>query len=323
LPWGLFILLFSGLLVLWAWLVVYTMWMLTHPPRRTYAWAVARSLPGDPSEIVLTSGTRGLAYEAWLLLSRGRELPVWDVCGLDPSGPTIIVTHGWGDSRVAMLGRVAALAPVMSRLIVWDMPGHGDSPRGSTCELGVREHEDLRALIERVLDESGQRGDRNARPLLLFGFSLGAGVSLVAAADEAARISAVIAEAPYRIPPTPARNVCRLRGLPYRTTLPAAMLLLGLMKGQGTAWGRAAFRGTRDGVPSFDRLRVAQRMRGGVKLLVVHAKADPVCPIEDGREIAGAGHKGRVLELEHAGHTDVWTRSELVEKIVGAIRELT
>src|SRR5204862_21161 len=151
-----------GLLVLWAGTVIGTAWMLTHPPKRTYASAVARGRPGDPSE--LDTPRR---FESWSFTSRGKQFPVWEVAGDDPVGPTIVMTHGWADSRIGALVRVGALAPVASRIIMWDLEGHGEAP--GWCALGLRETEDLIALAERC-------GSR----LVLYGWSLGAGVSLVA-----------------------------------------------------------------------------------------------------------------------------------------------
>jgi len=74
---GLLILLLVGLATFWIACVGGAAWMLTHPPRRTYASAVARGRPGAPDE--LPNG--GRVYESWLLSSRGLSLPVWDMPG--------------------------------------------------------------------------------------------------------------------------------------------------------------------------------------------------------------------------------------------------
>ena len=121
---------------------------------------------------------------------------------------------------------------------------------------------------------------------MLFGWSLGAGVSIAAAA-ECERVVGVIAESPYRLAATPAGNVLQARSMPWRVNLPLALRLVG---------SEAEWRG-------FDRCDVAARLR--VPLLVIHGEADVVSPIEDGRAIAAAG-RGEFVPLV-AGHNDVWT----------------
>lgn len=291
---GLLILLAEGLAVCLVGGIGYVIWMLTHPPRRTYASALSRGRPGTPAEL---DGKP--AFEEWRFKSRGLDLPVWDLRGrLEPGrGPTVILTHGWGDSRVGALARVPALQPCCSRLVLWDMAGHGEAP--GRCTLGARDVEDLLALIDRV-QEPGV-------PLVLFGWSLGAGVSVAAAARTASGIVAgVVAEAPYRVPQTPARNVLRLRQLPHRWNLAPALWCIGLDVGAGAGW-----RG-------FDRALHAARL--SCPLLAIHGSLDEVSPIQDGRDIAKAAPRGRILELPEAGHYGLWTDVRFAEPCAREMR---
>ncbi|HMN42554.1 MAG TPA: alpha/beta hydrolase [Phycisphaerales bacterium] len=326
---GLLILLALGLLLAWASMVLYTAWVLIHPARRTYGFAVARNLPGDPSELLVGDPpTRGLAFASWTFRSRSRDLPVWDVQGLSPSGPTIILTHGWGDSRVMMLSRLAGLAPLAARLILWDLPAHGDSPPGGFT-LRAREHEDLIALIDTLTtdgatDRAAERSVPGASRLILYGASLGAGVSIVAAAARAARprpalaspIAAVIAEAPYRIPRVPARNVLRVRGLPYRATLRPAMALLGLRFGYGLSWALSPTAG------GFDTALHAARLPASVPLLVLHGSLDPISPPEDAQAIVAAAPKSTLAMIDGAGHNNLWTDPAFAAQCSAAVRSL-
>lgn len=300
-PWGLFILLLTGLVVGWVLLVCYTIALLVRPPRRSYAYAVSRGFAGDPSEILISGrDTRGLEYIEWTFRSRGRDLPVWDVRGLDPQGPVIIITHGFGESRVMALPRVMGLAPLASRLIVWDLPAHGEAARGGFT-LGASEHQDLLALIQELTGPG--RGERvTIDRLVLYGSSLGAGVSIVAAATLGASGHAprsVIAEAPYRAPITPARNVFRLRGMPYRSNLSVALGLLGLVRGFGTTWAGATG-GT------FDRAAWAGKLPSSTPLLVLHGTLDEISPVADGEAIAHAASAGRMVRIADGGHHDLW-----------------
>lgn len=296
---GLLLTLALGLTTAYIASVAYCAWVLTHPPRRNYAWAVARNLPGDPSEVRshATDAAGGLAYESWAFRSGPRELPVWDIAGLDPAGPVIIFTHGWGDSRVVALSRLAAFARFASRVVAWDLPGHGECPRwgaAGLCRLGSHEAADLVRLVERV--------DAPPDRLVLAGSSLGAGVCIEAVGRGLVRPRGVIAEAPYRVPIVPARNVMRNAGLPWRLNLPVAQALLGLWFARDPRWPWGGGR-----LP-FDRRDWAAHLADrGVPLLVIHGDRDAVCPLDDGRDIAVAG-RARLEIIEGGEHTNLWTQ---------------
>jgi pimeloyl-ACP methyl ester carboxylesterase len=236
------------------------------------------------------------AFTAWTFESRGLELAAWDIAGERADGAVVILTHGWGDSRVGGLSRVEAVVKAASRVILWDMAGHGESQ--GRCTLGVREVEDLLALIEKVRGESG---------VVLYGWSLGAGVS-IAAATRSEHVRAVVAESAYRLAMTPARAVIQGWGLPWRINLPLALAWVGWRAGVGVRW-----RG-------FDRAEVARGLR--VPMLVLHGEEDGVSPVEDGRAIAEAG-RGVFVALAGAGHHGMWTgetRGECV-RVVGEFVE--
>jgi len=302
---GLLMLLGAGLALFVLAVICVTAWTLTHPARRSYAWAVARGVPGDPSEVRLP-GMGRVEFSQWFLRSRGRDLPVWDIAGFATAGPVAIVTHGWADSRVVVLSRLPALLPHCRRVVVWDLPGHGDSP--GCCTLGTREVEDL----ERLLEEVG-----TGAPVILYGSSLGAGLSIVvaAAAGAASPIVGVIAEAPYRVPRVPAERVLAARGLPWRWNLPPAMAGLGLWLGHGLSW---AGRGSAGG---FDRAAHAANLR--VPLLVLHGTEDEVCPVQDGRAIAAAvpAGRGRIVEIAGAAHNNLWTDERFIPVCEEAVAE--
>lgn len=262
-------------------------WRLRHPPRRTYASALARSQPADPSEL-----SPPLAYEAWSFRSRGLDLPVWDIRGRRPRGPVIVFTPGWGDSRIGSLPRALALAQYASRLIAWDPPGLGEAP--GTSSLGIHEPEDLAALV----------GHLNTTLVVLVGWSLGGGISIAAAADPrlAGRVHGVIAEAPYRFPDTPARNVLRAASLPHGLSLTGAMWLC-----------RLGGRRRRD----FDRCAHAARLP--CPLLVVHGDADAVSPPADGRAIADAAPRAHFAAIPAGDHNRLWTDPAMLEATLAAV----
>lgn len=324
-----------GLLLALAWLIVVTMRSLARPQRRTEAWAVARSRPADPSELPTPRRFETIDFK-YNALESG---PIWLIDGDNPSGPVVIFSHGWGESKIDVLQRIDALAPHCSRIIAWDLPGHGESPRGSS-PLGTSEWNQLTHLVELAqgedLDARSQEADEmdatledeadweaffNAPPkpgapkVILYGYSLGAGVSIEVGADRPNRIAAVIAESPYRLAATPARNMLTLKRLPWRINLPPAMFLLGLWRHRGPRW------------TGFDRAKLASDLR--CPLLVIHGDADEISPIEDGQQIAeaagtaplddstpdapGRPTSGTFITLPGATHFDLWTDAQQAE----------
>lgn len=268
-----------------------TMYVLMHPPRRTYAAAVSRGRPGVPSEVPPPDGP--IEFDQWMFPTRGRECPVWDVRGERPRGPVVVLSHGWGDSRIGALSRLGCVRRHASRVVAWDMPGHGESP--GVCSLGTREVDDLLGLIARVREPNVE--------MVLYGWSLGAGVSIAAAArgvgERTVRIAGVIAESPYRMAPTPARNVLRDRRLPHGWNVTAAFWLLGLDFGVGPTWSRRG---------GFDRAELAERLT--CPLLVLHGDQDRVSPMEDGVEIARRARQGCVARIQGGGHVGLWSDAE-------------
>lgn len=280
---GLILLLALGALLYWLALVGWTFRLLTCPPRQTYASAVSKARPGDPGEL-----DTPLAFESWSLQSVGRDIKVWEIPGRAPGGPVAIVTHGWGSGKVNALKRVPLLAGLCTRVMLWDLPGHGES--GGRCTLGLREVDDLLALIERVGVE---------RPIVLCGSSMGAGVSIAAAARSKA-VALVVAEAPYRLAPTPARNVLRSRHAPTALNLAPALSLLGLLA--SGRWTGPRLDSARFG--TFDRAAHAAGL--ACPLLVLHGDSDTTCPIEDGKAIALAAPCGRFLVISGGTHHNLW-----------------
>ena len=289
---GLFNLLLVGLLLfigLTAWMVLDR---LRRPPRRSYATAVARAEPGDPGELAPPRRFRAFSFTAPAGRASGPlDLPAWEIEGDLPGntdGPDVIVCPGWGDSKLGVLPRMEGLGPIARRVIAYDPAGMGEAP--GKCNLGT--DADAHALV--ALVES--LGTDQASPVVLFGWSMGAGIALHAATilDERGRGPvAVIAEAPYRLVATPVVNYLKLVRLPHRTTKPIALTFLG--------W---RLRGTLDW-SGFDRAGFAARLR--CPLLVIHGSKDEICPIDDGRRVASAAKSALCIEVAGAGHNNLWT----------------
>ncbi len=296
-PVGLVILFTLGFAVFWAFLVLLTLYALLRPARRTYAWCVSRSVPADPGEL-----TPPRPFEQGQTTEPSRPhatCPTWTIPGDRPDGPAAIFCHGWGESRQAVLQRLDALLPHCSRVIAWDMPGHGEASPGR-ARMGTTEHRTLLALLDEQADEQP-----SSPGVLLVGFSFGGGICLRAAIERPGRVIGVIAEAPYRLPWTPARFVMASAGYPHRLSLRPALFLAGLLLDDNPLW-----RG-------FDRAALASRL--GCPLLVLHAVGDEMCPIADGRAIAAAAPVARLIEFDGVGHTSLWLDATARERAIEAV----
>ncbi|MBL8746530.1 MAG: alpha/beta hydrolase [Phycisphaerae bacterium] len=309
---GLLRLLLLGLLIAMTLAVIAIVRQLRNPPRRTYASALRRNQPGDPSELPPPLGPR--AFRAFTFAaprstrSAGTiQLPAWDIAADDPLGPVVLCTPGWGDSKLGVLARLAPLLPHASRVIAWDPAGMGESPADSRCNLGT--DADVLALCA-LAHACASPHTSPPAPLLLLGWSLGAGVSIVAAsrlAQEGNAPIAVIAEAPYRLGRTPVINYLRAIGLPYRIVEPIAAACLGL-----------TLRGTLDW-STFDRARHAAGLP--CPLLVIHGTLDAICPHEDGQRIAAAAPRSLFISIEGAGHNDLWSIRKFTDQCAAAIQD--
>ena len=270
----------------------HTMRRFRSPPRRTYGAAVARNIPGDPSE--LESARDFTPFE---FLSRGHRCAAWDIPGDNPAGPIVFCTPGWGDSMIGVLARIEPLLAHASRIIAWDPPGLGETP--GKWLMGSREHF---MLLDLVRDVAGE----GAPPVVLLGWSAGAGTAIAAAAVDAGGgdaggagatdtpiISGVIAEAPYRFPWTPAFSVMRNEALPWRVNGPFAFAILGVR-----LMGHPLWRG-------FDRAGFAVGVR--CPLLLIHPVDDEICPFADSQAIADAAPDATLIPLPGAGHNNLWT----------------
>lgn len=313
---GLIRLLLLGLAIAMFLAVVAIVRQLRNPPRRTYASALKRNQPGDPSELPPPLGPR--AFRSFTFTApRGRnpartiQLSAWEIPGDNPSGggPIIICSPGWGDSKIGILARLAPLLPHASRIIAWDPSGMGESPKDSRCNLGTdADVEALCALVRASV--STQAASLKAQGVILFGWSLGAGVSIVAAsrlASEGLAIAGVIAEAPYRLARTPVVNYLRAIGLPYRVVEPIAAAWLGLTLRGSFNWD------------SFDRAKHAANLP--CPLLVIHGTLDAICPHEDGQRIAAAARRSLFISIEGAGHNDLWAIQKYTDQCSAAIQD--
>src|SRR6267142_2192313 len=144
---GIVILLAIALALLVAMLTSMLAWEITHPPRHTVAYALARGMASSPDDL-------GLEFESWTLdRPDGARLPIWDISNPkseieNPQSLTAVFIHGWGHSRIDALARIKPFDQICLRIIMYDLRGHGDA-EGSVSRLGDGEDHDLIALLQR------------------------------------------------------------------------------------------------------------------------------------------------------------------------------
>jgi pimeloyl-ACP methyl ester carboxylesterase len=275
---GLAILLLIGLALVLAAGTLAVVRAVTHPPRKTYAAALAKGDPTDPADL----GREGQAIT--LHFSDGATAPGYVIAGDRADGPTVLILHGFGDSRYGAMTWIDRLAPHARRLVVFDQRGHGEA--SSPYPLaGEQEAADALSVLDQ-LDEAG--------PCVLFGYSMGAQIAIAAACRAAktgdSRIAGVIAEGPYRRWREPLAAMLRCHRLPAEPFLTLAQGLVALRLGKAVRFDRAA-----------DAARLA------CPLLVLHGENDPICPLPAAQAIAEAAPHGKLVTFPDGRHLDLVT----------------
>jgi pimeloyl-ACP methyl ester carboxylesterase len=265
----------------------------THPPRLTFGAAIGRGLPPSPAEV----GFRFSEHLLRLASSKADGSPdatlAWLVQGTAPPStapaPIFVVTHSWGDSRYASARYLAHLAPLASFVLLYDTRGHGDSTPDA-CDLGTTEADDLLLILEQLPAILPADVADKKIPIVLFGASMGGGISIAAAAKSQAQndgkpIVAVIGDSAYRRGMEPIDGFFRTLQypvFPFHFTVGAWLTL----------------RYTTDA--KFDRARHAARLK--CPLLLMHGAADRICPFNSAKEIAAAAPRATFIAFEDASH---------------------
>jgi pimeloyl-ACP methyl ester carboxylesterase len=108
--------------------------------------------------------------------------------GTGPTGPTVVITHGWSSNKSNMLDRAVPLHDTYN-LVIFDLRNHGQSEAAPTTQ-GVREAGDLKAVIDWL------QATKGPDQIALLGVSMG-GATVLNEADSDERIDAVIVESTH------------------------------------------------------------------------------------------------------------------------------
>ncbi len=203
---------------------------------------------------------------------------------------TVILLHGRGGLKENMLTVAQRFVAADFRCVVYDARAHGESG-GRFCTFGATEKADLSAVLDQVERRLRERGE-SLGPVLAFGNSLGAAVTLLALPEES-RISGAVVVAPYA---SFREQVSRSIGLMTRGLFPRPLREIMIRS--------ACFRGR------FDANAVAPEVsvkRVAAPVLLIHGGLDQVIPVEDSRRLLRAlpGENRRLIEVPHGHHYNV------------------
>lgn len=242
---------------------------------------------GDAPPALAPPGTEG----GRLTTADGIALRYWFVPGVGAGPrPAVVLLHGLGANRDAMLPRAAVLARHGLTSLVVELRAHGASG-GTFTTLGVREPDDVSTAVGWLR----ARPDVASGRVALLGHSLGAVVALRAAAALPG-VRAVVAESAF--PGVAAIAPAVVAGLTGRRPFPSTAAVLWTMDWlTGAAVSRVR---VDDVVPTLQR-----------PVLLVHGARDPIAPIEAARALTGSGGPVTLVVLPTAAHVDLLERGGL------------
>jgi alpha-beta hydrolase superfamily lysophospholipase len=158
-------------IVLYSFIIVFVLSFIlvysnTHPPRYPI------HIP--PSDF-------GLAFENVEFITPDKiKLKGWFIKGTTTLGgyklPVIIICHGLGANKSDFTGLASVIAGAGYHVLLFDFRGHGDS-KGRASSIGLLEQRDLESAVKYVK----ARSDVDANKIGVYGFSLGAAVTILTA----------------------------------------------------------------------------------------------------------------------------------------------
>ncbi len=155
--------------------ILYLGYAVTHPPTNPYL------LTPDSFNEISARGVKA-TEEAWKNPD-GTEARGWLLRG-DEGAPAVILLHGYGHDRSALLNLGVKLNETSNFTVLWpDLRGHGSNPPVSMTTFGPREAEDLAGAVAflRTL-KSARRQALVGQSLGIYGVELGASAALAWAA---------------------------------------------------------------------------------------------------------------------------------------------
>jgi pimeloyl-ACP methyl ester carboxylesterase len=215
----------------------------------------------------------------------------WLITHAGEARPTIVFIHGRSSNRMQMFPLAKAMFERGRNVVLWDQRHHGNS--GGAATYGKNEVGD----VLRVIDDIRKDSSVDPKRISLVGFSLGAAMSIgAAAADTGCRIHAIVADSAYANLREPGFWYVRLFGwVPGFITWPTATIMTGF----GSWVSRL----------DLDRLNPADWAAAvRVPALLVHGEKDRRVPPDSSRQIYDRlPFKKEIWLVPGAGHTKAFS----------------
>ena len=217
----------------------------------------------------------------------GTVLKAWYYEPDAPNDGALLMLHGVGDNRVAVVGLGTVYEKAGYSVLVPDLRGHGES--GGLISYGIQDEADIRAWATWMQTQPGIRN------LYGFGASLGGSVLLESLRTET-RFSAVIAESAYSDFPSIAEER-------VRRNAPAALKWLTTpVVDSGILWTRLRYGLDLRASSATDGVR-----RSKTPILLAHGLEDRLTSPDNSRSLAAANPALTQLWLvPGASHVNLW-----------------
>jgi len=207
-------------------------------------------------------------------------------------GPTVLLTHGWNGRAAQLAPLVGALATAGFRAVVFDHPGHGESPGSWTT---------IPEMVHALSEVDGWLGGAHA----VVGHSMGAVLVTLAQARTIRPKRVVFIASPIE-PTSWPKAFARRLGLP--PSVDRAMLAA-VEARAGTA------------ITTIDPRPLLPTL--SAPLLVVHDRSDREVPFSAGATIAATCPDAELLATDGLGHHKVLRDPQVGERVLAFLAPLT